>query len=133
VQHGGTPEGMARYKVEPYVVTADVYAVAPHVGRGGWSWYTGSSGWMYRLILESLLGLTRTATQLTMAPRMPSEWDHFTLTYRYGAASYVIRVMKSAEAGAPIMTMDGVRQLGMAIDLNDTASIHKVELYVPAT
>ncbi len=133
LQHGGTPEGMARYKVEPYVVTADVYAVAPHVGRGGWSWYTGSSGWMYRLILESLLGLTRTATQLTMAPRMPAEWDHFTLTYRYGAASYVIRVMKSAEAGAPIMTIDGVRQLGMAIDLLDTASIHKVELFMPAT
>ncbi len=133
LQHGSTPEGMARYKVEPYVVTADVYAVAPHVGRGGWSWYTGSSGWMYRLILESLLGLTRTATQLTMAPRMPAEWDHFTLTYRYGAASYVIRVLKSAEAGAPIMTIDGVRQLGMAIDLLDTASIHKVELFMPAT
>ena len=132
VQHGGTPEGMARYKVEPYVVTADVYAVAPHVGRGGWSWYTGSSGWMYRLILESLLGLTRTATQLTLAPRMPAEWDHFTLTYRYGAASYVIRVVKSADA-ASVMTVDGVRQPGMAIDLHDTASTHKVELYVPAS
>ena len=131
VQHGGTPEGMARYKVEPYVVTADVYAVAPHVGRGGWSWYTGSSGWMYRLILESLLGLTRTATQLTLAPRMPAEWQHFTLTYRYGVASYVIRVVKSTEA-APVMTVDGVRQPGMAIDLHDTASIHKVELFVPA-
>ncbi|OEZ60065.1 N,N'-diacetylchitobiose phosphorylase [Duganella sp. HH105] len=131
VQHGGTPEGMARYKVEPYVVTADVYAVAPHVGRGGWSWYTGSSGWMYRLILESLLGLTRTATQLTLAPRMPAEWQHFTLTYRYGAASYVIRVVKSAEA-APLMTVDGVRQPGMAIDLHDTPGIHKVELFVPA-
>jgi len=132
VQHGGTPEGMARYKVEPYVVTADVYAVAPHVGRGGWSWYTGSSGWMYRLILESLLGLTRTATQITLAPRMPAEWDHFTLTYRHGEGSYVIRVVKSAETAAPVLTVDGVRQLALAIDLHDTASIHKVELLMPA-
>ncbi|MYM90939.1 cyclic beta 1-2 glucan synthetase, partial [Rugamonas sp. FT82W] len=132
VQHGGTPEGMARYKVEPYVVTADVYAVAPHVGRGGWSWYTGSSGWMYRLILESLLGLTRTATQITLAPRMPAAWDHFTLTYRHGEGSYVIRVVKSAETATPVLTVDGVRQLALAIDLHDTASIHKVELLMPA-
>ena len=86
---------------------------------------------MYRLILESLLGLTRTATQLTLAPRMPAAWDHFTLTYRHGEGSYVIRVVKSAETAAPVLTVDGVRQLALAIDLHDTASIHKVELLMP--
>ncbi|CAN7228676.1 GH36-type glycosyl hydrolase domain-containing protein [Duganella sp. LjRoot269] len=132
VMHGATAEGTAKYKVEPYVVTADVYAVAPHVGRGGWSWYTGSSGWMYRLILESLLGVTRTANHLALAPRMPAEWDRFSLTYRHGAASYVINVVKSAQAIVPEMTVDGIRQPGMMVELYDTPSVHQVELLMPA-
>jgi cellobiose phosphorylase len=130
VMHGGTAEGAAKYKVEPYVVTADVYAVAPHVGRGGWSWYTGSSGWMYRLIIESLLGLTRTAHHLTMAPRMPEGWNTFTLSYRYGSSMYVIRVVK-AEDGAPLLTVDGVPQHDQMIELSDTGSVHQVELLLP--
>jgi cyclic beta-1,2-glucan synthetase len=132
VMHGATAEGTAKYKVEPYVVTADVYAVAPHVGRGGWSWYTGSSGWMYRLILESLLGVTRTANHLALAPRMPAEWDRFSLTYRHGAASYVINVVKSAQAIVPEMTVDGIRQAGLVFELYDTPSVHQVELLMPA-
>ncbi|MES2346563.1 MAG: hypothetical protein V4641_03230, partial [Pseudomonadota bacterium] len=132
VMHGATAEGTAKYKLEPYVVTADVYAVAPHVGRGGWSWYTGSSGWMYRLILESLLGVTRTANHLALAPRMPAEWDRFSLTYRHGAASYVINVVKSAQAIVPEMTVDGIRQPGMMVELYDTPSVHQVELLMPA-
>jgi cellobiose phosphorylase len=131
VMHGATAEGTAKYKVEPYVVTADVYAVAPHVGRGGWSWYTGSSGWMYRLILESLLGVTRTANHLALAPRMPETWDRFALTYRHGAATYVINVVKSAQVAVPEMTVDGVRQAGLAVELYDTPSTHQVELLMP--
>ena len=95
VQHG---EGPDVYKVEPYVVTADVYAVSPHVGRGGWSWYTGSSGWMYRLMLESLLGLTRLPDRLQLAPRIPSGWDGYTLSYRHGEATYRIRVVRGEGA-----------------------------------
>ncbi|WP_090192347.1 MULTISPECIES: GH36-type glycosyl hydrolase domain-containing protein [unclassified Duganella] len=131
VMHGRTAEATAIYKVEPYVVTADVYAVAPHVGRGGWSWYTGSSGWMYRLILESLLGLTRTATHLKLAPCMPKEWGSFTLSYRYRSATYEIRVAKGATS-APIMTVDGVPQPDGQIALVDSGRTHRVELLVPA-
>src|SRR5207253_10357199 len=78
IHHGATPEQIATYKVEPYVVAADVYAVPPHVGRGGWTWYTGSAGWMYRLILESLLGVTRSAGALTLRSeerRVGKEWS----------------------------------------------------------
>jgi cellobiose phosphorylase len=131
VMHGRTAEGTAVYKVEPYVVTADVYAVAPHVGRGGWSWYTGSSGWMYRLILESLLGLTRTATHLKLEPRMPEGWTTFSLTYRYASATYEIRVNKGATS-APVMSVDGVPQPDGLIELRDSGGTHRVELLVPA-
>ncbi|MBP2672184.1 MAG: glycosyltransferase, partial [candidate division NC10 bacterium] len=74
VRHANSPEGMATYKVEPYVVAADIYALAPHTGRGGWTWYTGSAGWMYRLIVESLLGLTLDAGRLRFAPCLPADW-----------------------------------------------------------
>ncbi|NVM75984.1 cellobiose phosphorylase [Duganella sp. SG902] len=131
VMHGRTAEGAAVYKVEPYVVTADVYAVPPHVGRGGWSWYTGSSGWMYRLIIESLLGLTRTATHLRLEPRLPEAWPGFTLTYRYGATSYVIRVVR-AENGPPSLTVDGVPQHDQLIELRDSGGERQVELLLPA-
>ena len=71
VNHARTPEGVATYKVEPYVVAADVYALAPHTGRGGWTWYTGSAGWMYRLVVESLLGLRLEVDRLRFAPCLP--------------------------------------------------------------
>src|SRR6185436_1218291 len=91
--HHGESEGRtAVYKVEPYVVAADVYGVAPHTGRGGWTWYTGSAGWMYRLITESLLGLRRTANQLRFAPCLPGDWQEFQLRYRYGETYYQILV-----------------------------------------
>jgi cyclic beta-1,2-glucan synthetase len=71
VNHTGSPEEITKYKVEPYVVAADVYAVSPHTGRGGWTWYTGSAGWLYTLILESLLGLRREGDKLHFAPCLP--------------------------------------------------------------
>nr|WP_145653399.1 glucoamylase family protein [Pseudoduganella lurida] len=126
VQHGSSADNIATYKVEPYVVTADIYAVEPHVGRGGWSWYTGSSGWMYRLILESLLGLSRNADRLALAPRMPDEWEGFTLNYRYGRSRYAIRVSR----GTPSLTVDGAAQPAMEIALVDDGREHAVELRV---
>ncbi len=127
VQHGSSAEATAIYKVEPYVVTADVYAVEPHVGRGGWSWYTGSSGWMYRLVLESLLGLTRNGDRLSLVPRMPDEWDGFTLSYRYGGARYVVRVSR----GDASLTVDGIARPGTDIVLVDDGEEHEVLLRVP--
>ncbi|UGQ49328.1 cyclic beta 1-2 glucan synthetase [Massilia endophytica] len=122
VSHGSSAEAAALYKVEPYVVTADVYAVSPHIGRGGWSWYTGSSGWMYRLILESLLGLTRKANTLALAPRIPEGWPGFTLSYRFGRSRYTIRVTR----GEPCLLVDGTAR--DIIELTDDGADHTVEL-----
>src|SRR5687768_5422570 len=84
------------YKVEPYVVAADVYAVQPHAGRGGWTWYTGSAGWMYRLVLESIIGVTREAGRLRFAPCLPGAWPGCSVRYRHGAALYEIEVTRRA-------------------------------------
>jgi cellobiose phosphorylase len=115
------------YKAEPYVMTADVYAAAPHVGRGGWSWYTGSAGWMYRLIVESLLGVTRAGDTLTLVPRLPAGWEGFRLHYRYRGSHYTIAVRR---ADAPLLRVDGVAQQGSTIALADDGRTHEVELHV---
>ena len=131
VEHGNSPERSARYKVEPYVVTADVYAVAPHVGRGGWSWYTGSSGWLYRLIVESLLGLNLEGDKLTLTPHLPPEWTSFKLHYRRGTSRYSIHVTQAA-AGQAGLAIDGAEQGGNVIQLVDDGCDHMVELRVVA-
>jgi cellobiose phosphorylase len=124
-----TPEGMATYKVEPYVVAADVYALAPHTGRGGWSWYTGSAGWMYRLIVESLLGLAREGDRLRFTPCLPATWATFTMRYRYGATTYEIAVRQS-QAGeglaATRVIVDGVVQADDSAPLVDDRAEHHV-------
>ncbi|MBF0201394.1 MAG: cyclic beta 1-2 glucan synthetase [Desulfamplus sp.] len=94
VNHARSPSEVDIYKVEPYVVAADVYAVAPHMGRGGWTWYTGSSAWMYRLIIESILGLTLEVDKLRLTPCIPKEWKGFKLHYRYRETLYHISVLQ---------------------------------------
>ena len=96
VNHAATPEAIATYKVEPYVVAADVYALSPHTGRGGWTWYTGSAGWMYRLIVESLLGLRLEVDKLRFAPCLPADWKAFKMHYRYRETVYHITVFGNA-------------------------------------
>ncbi len=91
--HALTAQDAATYKVEPYVVAADVYAATAHVGRGGWTWYTGSAGWMYRLILESLLGLRLEANKLHFRPCLPAHWPALTINYRYRETPY--RIVRS--------------------------------------
>ena len=132
VNHGNSAEGIARYKVEPYVVAADVYAVPPHTGRGGWTWYTGSAAWMYRLIVESLLGLKLETDKLSFAPCLPAEWDGFTVHYRFRETIYHIRVMQKQadEKEAATVTVDGVAQQGTAITLVDDGQEHAVEVVV---
>jgi cellobiose phosphorylase len=137
VRHSQTPEGMATYKVEPYVVAADVYALPPHTGRGGWSWYTGSAGWMYRLIVESLLGLTLERGCLRFAPCLPADWTAFTLRYRYGETTYDIAIRQTiAAAGVSIpptnVTVDGVTQADGSVHLVDDQAAHKVLVEVRA-
>jgi cellobiose phosphorylase len=92
VNHARSPEEIERYKVEPYVIAADVYALAPHIGRGGWTWYTGSAGWMYRLIAESLIGLRLEADKLFIEPCIPSDWVSYNINYRYRETMYRIEV-----------------------------------------
>ncbi|WP_300988934.1 glycoside hydrolase family 94 protein [Thiocapsa sp.] len=131
INHGRTPEDIATYKVEPYVVAADVYGVAPHVGRGGWSWYTGSASWMYRLILESLLGLRLEVDTLHVAPCLPADWDGFTLRYRYRETLYHIAVTQRVDTeGGTRITLDGVVQDAPTIPLVDDRREHRVEVVV---
>jgi cyclic beta-1,2-glucan synthetase len=115
--------------VEPYVVAADVYAVAPHTGRGGWTWYTGSAGWMYRLVLESLLGLRLAADRLHFAPCLPADWQEFTLVYRYRQTPYHITVRQITDAAASTSVLvDGVPQGDGMISLVDDRAEHRVEV-----
>jgi cyclic beta-1,2-glucan synthetase len=127
VNHSSDADATALYKVEPYVVAADVYAVSPHVGRGGWSWYTGSSGWMYRLVVESLLGLHLAGERLTVTPLLPADWPGFTLHYRFRSATYAIVVEAAATAS---MAVDGVHVDGNVITLADDREEHHVLLRV---
>ena len=135
VNHALTVEGVSSYKVEPYVVTADVYAVSPHIGRGGWSWYTGSAGWMYRLIVESLLGLRHEGETLHFAPCLPADWSSIDIRYRFHETDYRITVFQtvagSVSPAAPIsVAVDGVMQKDNAVQLIDDHLEHMVHVTV---
>ena len=105
INHASSPEATARYKVEPYVVAADVYSVAPHAGRGGWTWYTGSAGWMYRAGIEAILGIRREGPWLVVAPCIPKHWPGFSATIRLGASHCQIDVTNGGKSQA---LLDGV-------------------------
>jgi cellobiose phosphorylase len=132
IHHGATPAQIAIYKVEPYVVAADVYAVAPHVGRGGWTWYTGSAGWMYRLLIETLLGVNLEGDRLRLAPRLPKSWPSFKIHYRYRQTVYHITIARLAadSAGASLLFLDGQEIFGDTIPLLDDRCEHMAELKV---
>ncbi len=127
VRLSATPEDCERYRLEPYVVAGDVLADAPHIGRGGWSWYTGSAGWMYRLIVESLLGIERVGERLVLAPQLPRGWPGFRLHYRYRATTYEIEVRA---ADAALLRIDGVDVGGDMVALDDDGKTHRVELHL---
>jgi cellobiose phosphorylase len=134
VNHAGSPEGIRVYKVEPYVVAADVYALSPHTGRGGWTWYTGSAGWMYRLIVESLLGLRLEIDTLYIKPCFPAEWTEFTVHYRYRETVYHITVQQGRDqSGETSVTIDGVQRDEPAIHLVDDRQEHSVVVTEPFT
>ena len=132
IQHAKSPEAVDIYKAEPYVVAGDVYALPPHTGRGGWTWYTGSAGWLYRLILESLLGLTVEADVLRVAPRMPAAWTSFKLSYRFHATTYDMAVLRASDpgVGAPGITLDGTVLAETAVHMVDDRRHHIVEVRV---
>ena len=117
------------------MVAADVYSVAPHTGRGGWSWYTGSAGWMYRLIVESLLGLTRVTgsdgARLVIEPCLPAAWPGCTVHYRHHETLYEIEVEQVAGAEGALLEVDGVAQASTALALADDRRLHRVRLRLP--
>ncbi|MCL5021892.1 MAG: cyclic beta 1-2 glucan synthetase [Nitrospirae bacterium] len=131
VNHAGSPEKIATYKVEPYVVAADVYALSPHVGGGGWTWYTGSAGWMYRLILESLLGLRLETDRLHFAPCLPGEWESFKVHYRYRETVYHITLLQTNNGSTVSVTVDGIEQPDDTIPLLDDHREHSVQVKIP--
>jgi cyclic beta-1,2-glucan synthetase len=131
VNHAATGPGMATYKVEPYVIAADVYAVAPHTGRGGWTWYTGSAGWMYRLITESLLGLQLVVDKLRIAPCLPEDWPSLTIHYRYCDTFYHIAIRNSG-SGVVVkrIVADGAEQSEKFVALVNDRKDHNIEVEV---
>jgi cellobiose phosphorylase len=128
VNHAVSPRGVATYKVEPYVIAADVYALSPHIGRGGWTWYTGSAGWMYRLVVESLLGLRLEVDKLHFESCLPADWDAFKVHYRYRETVYHITLLQKSAGGGMSITLDGVLLGGTAIPLIDDRREHSVEV-----
>lgn len=128
-QHIRTPEAMARYRVEPYVMSADIYGAPPHMGRGGWSWYTGAAGWMYRLAVETLLGLERHPDYLLLKPRLPeSAPQFFRINYRYCEHFYRIEAQRVSEGSKPAVYFDGQIQKDGRIPLLNDKRDHHVKI-----
>jgi cyclic beta-1,2-glucan synthetase len=128
VTHTADRDGVDRYKVEPYVVAADVYTAEGHLGRGGWTWYTGSASWMYRVAIESILGFTKHGEVLTIDPCIPAAWDGYRIEYRYKSTTYVIDVRNPShvEDGVQSVTVDGVGVHLKVIELQDDGGRHEV-------
>ena len=127
VRHADSPAALSTYQTEPYVMASDVYALPPHTGRGGWTWYTGSAGWMLRFVLESLLGLQVESDALRIVPCLPEHWVSFRLNYRYRETLYRIEVLTiSPEGGGPALMLDGTALSGSAIPLIDDRREHAV-------
>ncbi|MFZ6773855.1 GH36-type glycosyl hydrolase domain-containing protein [Undibacterium sp. SXout7W] len=127
INHGNSKEKITRYKVEPYVIAGDVYGVEPHIGRGGWTWYTGSAGWMYTFIIESLLGLKINNKQLSIAPCMPQTWGDFQIRYRYHDTDYLINVTAVSGVNTSVH-IDNILSENLMIPLLDDHQTHHVNV-----
>ncbi|MCI0545328.1 MAG: phosphorylase, partial [Actinobacteria bacterium] len=129
INHASTRAGIHRYRVEPYVAAADVYSEAPHVGRGGWTWYTGSAGWMYRAGVEWILGFRLRGAQLVIDPCIPRAWPGFEIAFRYHSSLYEIKVgnPNAVTKGVVGLTLDETTlDPGSGLDLVDDGSTHHV-------
>jgi len=128
INHTRTHADVERYQAEPYVVAADVYTHAPHIGRGGWTWYTGSAAWMHRLGLESILGLSRAGASFSVAPCVSASWGRFTLNWRHGSSLYAIVVENPGRRnrGVAHASLDGTPVDPCAIPLVDDGATHRV-------
>src|SRR6185369_15199650 len=130
INHARTTEDVDRYRAEPYVVAADVYAASQHLGRGGWSWYTGSASWMYRIAVEALLGVRLDADRLVLNPVIPHSWPGFEVRYRRGSTTYTIAVENpdNVSQGVRSVKLDSIELPGAAIPLTDDGNAHEVRV-----
>ena len=132
INRTSTRTGLRRYQVEPYAVAADVYSVPPHVGRGGWTWYTGAAGWMYRAGLESILGFRRQGDSLELTPCIPKAWPRFEISFRYGSSRYEITVEnpKAVSRGVTDVAVDGASLAhgSTRVTLLDDGSTHQIRI-----
>ncbi|HWD29387.1 MAG TPA: glucoamylase family protein [Rhizomicrobium sp.] len=130
ISHADNPAAISKYKVEPYVVCADVYSVSPHVGRGGWTWYTGSAAWLYRAAVERLLGFRRDGDGLILDPCIPRGWHGFEIAYRFGKTRYEIAFENplGVNRGVLALKLDGKSVAGNRIPLTDDGAGHKVQV-----
>jgi len=136
ISQASTRASVHRYKVEPYVVAADIYSEPPHIGRGGWTWYTGSAGWLYRAGIESILGFRRQGAFLVIDPCIPTNWPGFELTYRHGTTHYkiVVENPKGVCRGIASLELDNVAITEAApngllcVPLSDDGKTHAVRV-----
>ncbi len=131
IHHAGDRSAVDVYKVEPYAVAADVYSEPPHVGRGGWTWYTGAAAWLYRLGLEWILGFQKQGSALRIDPCIPKDWKHFEIAYRHGGTLYRITVENPIGVcrGVSSVSLDGTRLPADAlVPLADDGREHLVEV-----
>jgi cellobiose phosphorylase len=130
VNHATTVKEAQHYKVEPYVVCADVYGAPPHTGRGGWTWYTGSASWLYRVAIETILGFQLRGSTLRIEPCIPPAWPGFEMSYRYRSATYKIFVDNSAGTGRGVRSieLDGQPVPNDAVPLSDDRQTHTVRV-----
>jgi cyclic beta-1,2-glucan synthetase len=130
ISHAATPDDATRYRIEPYVVAADIYSESPHAGRGGWTWYTGSAGWLYRVALETILGFRLRGDRLAIDPCIPSHWKQFEITYRFRSATYqiVLDNPSGRQRGFDVVIVDGDRQDELYISLADDGREHEVRI-----
>ena len=127
IYHTDTPEDVDRYRVEPYVIAADVYSAEPYVGRGGWTWYSGSASWMYRLGVEMILGIQRVGEHLQIKPNIPRDWTQYQINYRFGKSLYHILVkQQDGKREKDRITMDGRELVDGFIPLKDDGEMHEV-------
>jgi cellobiose phosphorylase len=121
-----------KYKVEPYVIAADVYAAHPHIGRGGWSWYTGAAGWMYRAGMEYILGFQKNGNTIIMDPCIPKKWKEYDIKYNYHGTTYEIKVENpdGVSKGVKKISIDGIISTRNLVNLEDDKKHHYVEVFM---
>src|SRR5690606_12771048 len=130
INHGADAEAIKTYRVEPYVMVADVYANQQHKGRGGWTWYTGSAGWMYQFIVESLIGLQLKIDRLTFSPCFPLDWPEVQVTYRFKSSTYRIKIYQIDEKEDSRWKIGDTEGKGNSIQLSDDGKVYDAEVYV---